>query len=171
MKFKSKIRMVANEDKKSLLMLELDTYQAKYLDELKDEELSVEIKKYRSNRSLRQNALLWKLIHEIDRVENGRNSEEGEMSIYCNLIKMAKVKTVFLETVEEAKSMLEDTFRVVKERERRESKKGTTTVLYECYIGTSKFDTKEMTDFIEITLDYASKIGVNLIGYEELRND
>lgn len=139
----------------------------KYLNQLDpDLEVTVTISQYRKNRSLVQNAKLWALVHEIDRVENGRNTDEGEMSVYMNLIEMANIKTemlmMSLEALDElAKRKL---FRHIKVLEQRDS-----MVVCKCYYGSSTFNTKEMSDFIEATLDYATQLEINLDNYEELR--
>jgi diaminopimelate decarboxylase len=38
--------------------------------------------------------------------------------------------------------------------------KGVELVAFKCYIGSSQFDTKEMTELIDTALDYAHEVGV-----------
>ena len=143
-------------------------WEIKWLAELKDKPLTIEVKEKRAKRSIRQNSLLWALISEIDRAENGRTSESGEMAIYCNLIRMARVKTldydmtaaVYDHTVKQGIFRHIEVMSYDEYYDRMEVR---------CYIGTSHFDTKEMTDFIAAALDYASNAGINLERYEELR--
>ena len=89
-----------------------------------------------------------------------------ELDVYCQIIEMAKIRTEFIETIPEAITRLSSVFRVVKELEQRESKKGNKTVLVKCYYGTSTFDTKEMSDFIDVLLDYAIQIGIDVSEYQ-----
>ena len=149
--------------------LTIKPHEVKWLAELKGKPLTVDIKESKAKRSVRQNSLLWALISEIDIAENGRASSDGEMSIYCNLIKMARIKTLDYVMTEEVynHTLKQGVFRHI-EVMTHDEYYGTMEV--RCYIGTSHFDTKEMTDFIEATLDYAAKIGLNLIKYEDLRS-
>ena len=48
----------------------------------KDEKLKIKITKQGSNRTVYQNNLMWGIIAEIDRVENGIPTEEGRWDIY-----------------------------------------------------------------------------------------
>lgn len=138
------------------------------LKEYIDQDVEIEIKPYKSSRSKEQNALLWQLIHEIDRKENGRQLDE--MSIYRNLIKRARIRTEYLMMTEEAYEELErkSLFRCLEKIEERVSDKGSAWVV-RCYYGSSKFNTKEMHDFIETTLDYAERIGIDTLKYSDLK--
>lgn len=147
------------------LILNVDPNQLKWLADFKGMDLTVEFKPYKSQRSLNQNNLLWALLDEIDIAENGRASDEGQMAIYCNLIKLARVKTMNYKMPVEA---LEQTKKLFRHVEIIENDGVTISVIG--YLGTSHFDTKQMADFIEATLDYASKLGLNLTEYKELRN-
>ena len=132
----------------------------------KDKEYLIKIEDIKSKRTLQQNKYIWEIISQIDKKINGYMSDE--MSIYISLIKQAKIKTVYIETVEEAKKELLKVFRYVEDIEDRVSSKGIKTVLYRCYYGTSKFDKKEMTDFIECLINYAYEVGIDIYGYEQM---
>jgi hypothetical protein len=62
--------------------------------------LEIDVNEKKSQRSLRQNALLWELISQIDIHENGRTHKESEMLLYANLIKMAKIRIDYYQTLE-----------------------------------------------------------------------
>ncbi|MDO4721620.1 MAG: hypothetical protein Q4A78_13230 [Peptostreptococcaceae bacterium] len=126
---------------------------------------TVEIRRPKDKRSLEQNRLIWRIIGLIDRKINGYFSDE--MNLYCSLIRQAKIKTHYFETLEAAKGHLEEVYRVVEEVERRVSEKGTKTVLYRCYIGTSKFTKEEMSDFIEVLINRAYQEGIDVHHYED----
>ena len=138
------------------LILNVDPNQLKWLADFKGMDLTVEFKPYKSQRSLNQNALLWSLISEIDLAENGRPSEQGEMSIYANLIKMAKVSTAQFETTREAYDEMKrrKLFRHIEVLSEGD------TVTWRGYYGSSTFDTSEMNLLIETAKDYATKLGV-----------
>ena len=150
------------------ITLNIKPWQVKWLSEFKGKPLTIEVKEAKAKRSIRQNSLLWALISEIDKAENGRTSEDGEMAIYCNLIKMARIKTLNYVMSEEIyqHTVKQGIFRHI-EIMSHDEYYGTMEV--RCYIGTSHFDVAEMTDFIAAALDYASNAGINLERYEELR--
>ena len=150
------------------ITLSIKPWQVKWLSEFKGKPLTIEVKEAKAKRSIRQNSLLWALISEIDKAENGRTSEDGEMAIYCNLIKMARIKTLDYVMSEEIyqHTVKQGIFRHI-EIMSHDEYYGTMEV--RCYIGTSHFDVGEMTDFIAAALDYAMQIGLDLTSYEELR--
>jgi len=133
----------------------------------KERLLEIDVNEKKSQRSLRQNALLWELISQIDIHENGRTHKESEMLLYANLIKMAKIRIDYYQTLEEAGEMLSKAYRYIEEKERRPNEKGSETVVYACYRGSSQFDIKEMTDFIETIINYATHIGMNVEYYAD----
>lgn len=124
-------------------------------------DLTVEFKPYKSQRSLNQNALLWSLISEIDLAENGRPSEQGEMSIYANLIKMAGISTAIYTTTREA---YEETKRRKLFRHIEVLADGE-TITWRGYYGSSTFDTAEMNLLIDTAKDYAQNLGINTEDY------
>lgn len=142
-------------------------WQVKWLADYKGKALTIEVKETKSKRTIRQNSMLWALISEIDQTENGRTSEDGEMAIYCNLIRMARIKTLDYTVTEEVyqHTLKQGIFRHIGVTKNPD---GTLEAI--CYLGTSHFDIKEMTDFIETTLDYAAQLKMNLSNYEDLRS-
>ena len=139
------------------------------LNELKGQEVEVEMKLYKSKRSLEQNALLWGLIHEIDRKENGHSSDE--MAVYTSLIKQANIRTEWLQMTEQGLEVLRSKhlFRHIEVVEERETAKGK-ALICKCYYRSSTFDTKEMTDFIKATLDRAERVGIDTLRYSDLKH-
>ena len=138
----------------------------RYLDDKKETEVTLKIEPYVKGRTLNQNAKLWALIGDIDKEMNGRRSADGETAIYMNLIQMANVKTVIqamsFEALEEvARRKIYKHIEVLSQTDYM--------VTCRCYYGSSDFTTKEMADFIEATLDYASELGMDLTEYKELR--
>lgn len=161
------VRRVVNEQGEMEVTFSLHDYHFKQQAlELEKKPYNLDIKEIKGKRTLQQNAYIWALIHEIDRAINGHRSDE--MSIYCNLIEMSNIRVIPLETIEAAKPELEKSFRVVREVERRKSIKGTDTVVYKCYFGTSVFDKEEMSRFIDNLLDHATEEGIDIAYYDRV---
>lgn len=121
--------------------------------------IEVEIKPYRSKRSLEQNRLLWALLGKLSQAMNGSTDKESVEECYILMLEQANVAFDFLLALPETEQVLKQTFRVVKkigEREVGEKKLN----MYQCYRGSSKFDTKEMTELIECTLNKLAELGV-----------
>lgn len=150
---------------KDELLLKSEPGFIRWLSEFKGLDLRVQFSEYRAQRSLTQNAKLWALISEIDIAENGRASEDGEMAVYCNLIKMARVKT---ELIMAERDALEEMIRrkIFRHIEILQEYNDN-VVSCRCYYGSSTFDTKEMSDLIESALDYATNLGINIDEYKE----
>ena len=159
------IKARATVSSSRILVFETDGF-APNLDTEKEYRLT--IREWRESRSSSQNRLLWAIIHDITTKQSGHATEEATSDVYKRLIKEARIQTEFYETVERAKSGLEKAFRVIEERQRRTSEKGVETVVYECYWGSSHFDTEEMSRFIEATLDMAEKAGINTLRYTDI---
>ncbi len=125
----------------------------------------VEIKRPKDKRTLEQNSYIWKIIDLIDKKVNGYCSDKE--SIYCSVLAEAGIKTDYIQTLEQIKPRLEEIYRIVKEIERRPSDKNE-SVLYRCYIGTSKFTKQEMSDFIEVLITRAYAEGIDVLQYEDV---
>ena len=139
--------------------------ELKGLDPLKD--YSIEIKQIKSQRSLRQNAMLWGLIGLIDERENGRRTAEGSECIYITLLEMADAKVDFIAALPETEKMLRQSFRAIKlVQPFRQG--GQQMNLYKVVSGSSKMNTKEMSALIETTLDYAASLDIDINYWKEV---
>lgn len=136
------------------------------LSSLKQGDYVLSIEKVKNARSLQQNAYLWELIGQIDLKENGNRTNTEQ--IYLNILTKAGAKVEFLQGLPEVKPLLEQFFRVVKEVDRRTNDKGVETVVYQCYIGTSKMNTEEMARVIDVAIEYASQLGIDSEYWKEL---
>lgn len=137
------------------------------IDKLDTERIyELDIKERSNQRTLAQNRMMWALIDEIDLKENGRKSEDSVNELYKTFIKMARIY------VRPVKFPLEDleaqsyVYRVIDVRQLKEYD-GVMFVGGFGYLGSSHFKTKEMSDFVETILDYASKIGLEITYYNE----
>lgn len=139
MRFKAKLL----SNKKGLLVFETDVFN----DFVEDSFYSVEIKPYKTSRSLEQNAKLWALIQELaDRTGN------DTMDIYIASLEHANAKYEWIACLEEAEDGLRKCFRAVKPFGTVTTADNKTLIRYKCWIGSSKFDVSEMCkliDFVE----------------------
>ena len=75
------------------------------------------------------------------------------------MLEEANVSYDYLLALPEAESMLKKSFRVVRKVGER-IVNGKTLNIYQYFIGSSKYDTKEMTELIESVLDKLAELGV-----------
>lgn len=115
---------------------------------------TVEIKEYKSNRSIEQNRLMWAIIQEIAKVTGN-----DEMEIYCMGLEKMNIQADFLLGLPNIEDSLKRQFRAVKIVENREYN-GKTMTVFKCFSGSSKFNTAEMTQLIDFFLHLAEENGV-----------
>lgn len=113
-----------------------------------------EIKQPKSQRSLQQNKLLWKLIHSI-----AKATHQDDMDVYCAVLERADALSDYVITAIEMEDALRKSFRGVKFI-RMQEVNGKECYVYKVYIGSSKMDTKEMTELLDITLQICGELGV-----------
>ena len=138
--------------------------------DLEDGEYLVSIEPKKKKRSLEQNRYFWALLGEIARKEDGdlRNIDD----LYTHLLMMSGAKYEVLNIKHEALDGLKQLVKHVKVVKQSIVNHVVWDTVYVFY-GSSKFDTGEMSNLIDTTLNYASEIGVENIGnyWEELLND
>ena len=137
---------------------------------IEDGEYIVSIEPKKRKRSLEQNRLFWKLVGEIAKKEDGnlRNIDD----LYTYLLQMAGAKYEVVNVKHEALNSLRSIFkhiRIVKQREVRGCLWDSCFVFY----GSSTFNTKEMSQLIDTTLNYAQEVGVENVNeyWREVLND
>ena len=119
---------------------------------------SLEIKPYKSSRSIEQNSLLWGLIQQISD-ETGNDP----MDIYISALEKANAKYDYLQGLEEIEDDLKKVFRAVKPMNSFVNEKGKTIVTYKVWFGSSKFDSAEMTKLIDYVIGIADELNIYLI--------
>ena len=119
-----------------------------------DKIYEVEIHDHIKSRTLRQNRLMWKLIRLIAEVQL-----EDEMKIYIDALESADAKSEYLLALESAENELKKHFRAVKVV-RPEIHNGKKFIVYKCFIGSSKMNTKEMKLIIEILENWCAFLGI-----------
>ena len=146
-----------------------DRYIAnKFVQELEElEEIEVSAKSFKRSRSLRQNDFMWAIISKISDTLNGERSQESLDKIYGELLVRANVKRELVAILPEAIENLKQIFRAVIETGQtiesvnaKTNKKAILKTVW-CYYGSSRLNTKEMSELMEHTLKYASELGVS----------
>lgn len=114
-----------------------------------------EIKEPKSKRSLEQNRLLWKLIHLI-----AKETYQDDMTVYCAVLERADALSDYVITAMDMQDTLRKSFRGVKFI-RMQEVNGKDCFVYKVYLGSSKMNTSEMTELIEITMQVCSELGID----------
>ena len=115
-----------------------------------------EVKEPKSKRSLEQNKLLWKLIHRI-----AKETYQDDMTVYCAALERADALSDYVITAVDMEEALRKSFRGVKFI-RMQEVNGKDCFVYKVYLGSSKMNTSEMTELIEITMQVANELGIDL---------
>lgn len=158
-------RRTLTEDGDMEITFKVNKYSVNWLNTckgLENKPYTLDIGIPRSKRSNDQNALLWKIIHDIAEKEDGHLANEWDT--YCALLELSDAKHTDLVAVAEAEQEFRKMqgFRAI--RVLRPAKEEG-FLIYRLYPGSSSFNTKEMTKLIEVSLDYAAKIGLDTANY------
>ena len=132
-----------------------------------DKVYTCEIKEKREGRSLNANSYAWVLMDKIAKHPSIKSSKE---EIYIQMLEKYGV-FVYMSVSEMAINSLRKTFRIVYPRGTVvEDMDGITCVLRrcQCYIGSSHYDTKEMSDFIDGIVSEAEELGIETETPDEL---
>lgn len=154
MKTIARVKQVFRNINKQMLLVENQQYD---IDLETDKDYIFEIKEVKSKRSLQQNKYMWALIHELSHHENMNNTE---VEIYTLALEEANSKYIYLLGTPEAEEELRKNFRAVKVV-RPTIENGKEFIVYKCFIGTSKMDTKEMTKVLDIIIAWAEELGID----------
>ena len=114
----------------------------------------IELREIKSKRSLEQNKKMWALIHEIAKVTG-----DDDMQVYCGILERADVKSDYIITATNIEDALKKSFRAV-QFIRMQEVNGRDCYVYKVYIGSSKMNTKEMSELLEITLNICGELGI-----------
>ena len=113
-----------------------------------------EIKEPKSKRSIEQNKMLWQLIHSI-----AKEQKQDDMEVYCACLERADALSEYIITAYDMEDELRKCFRGVRFI-RKQEVNGKECNVYKVYIGSSKMDTKEMTELLDITLQICGELGI-----------
>lgn len=148
-----KIRQVFRNIKSQMLLIE-NLYSD--IDLELDKDYVLEIKEAKSKRTIQQNKYMWALIRAI---ANHETMNQDECEIYSLALEEANAKYIYLLGVPEAEDELKKNFRAVRVV-RPTIENGKQFIVYKCFIGTSKMDTKEMTKVLDIIIAWAEELGI-----------
>ena len=121
-----------------------------------EKEYSLELKEVKSKRTLQQNKYMWALIHSIAHHES---MNQNEVEIYSLALEEANSKYIYLMGTPEAEDELRKNFRAVRVV-RPTVENGKEFIVYKCFIGTTKMDTKEMKKVLDIIIAWAEELGI-----------
>ena len=113
-----------------------------------------EIKEPKSKRSLEQNKLLWMLIHRI-----AKETYQDDEDVYCAVLERADALSDYVITATDMGEALRKTFRGVK-FVRMQEVNGKDCYIFKVYLGSSKMNTSEMNELIEITMQVCAELGI-----------
>ena len=114
-----------------------------------------EIKEPKQKRSLEQNRLLWRLIHLI-----AKQTFQSDEDVYCAILERADALSDYVITATDMTEALRKTFRGVKFM-RMQEVNGKDCYIFKVYLGSSKMNTTEMNELIEITMQVCSELGID----------
>ena len=130
-----------------------------WLFQQKDLEKKFEVKEYRQKRSLDQNAYAWSLIVEI--ADNMRISKED---VYLNMLQHYGQS----EIISVRSDINVSGYFKYYEKFGTGQVNGKEFTHYKVYKGSSEFDTKEMTIFLDGIIQEAQALGINTLTPDEL---
>lgn len=125
------------------------------LEKMKDNELRIKVVRYRKNRSINANAMLWKCINDI-----ANEVELDTWTIYIDLLRLYG-KSTFI-------CVKESAVESVKKQWRESLELGPVTingkpgVQMQCFFGSSTYNTEEMSRLIDGALDMMDDLGIPL---------
>ena len=105
---------------------------------------------------MQQNKLLWKLIHNI-----AKATQQDDMEVYCAVLERADALSDYVITATDMEDALRKSFRGVKFI-RMQEVNGRDCYVYKVYIGSSKMNTEEMTELLDITLQICGELGIEV---------
>ena len=112
------------------------------------------IEQPKNHRSLQQNRLLWKLIHSI-----AKSTQHDDNEVYCTLLERADALSDYVITAIEMETALRKSFRGVKFI-RMQEVNGKDCYVYKVYIGSSKMNTKEMNELLDMAMQMCGELGI-----------
>ena len=159
------IDYMSNKPKITLLLNERDCLNS--IENLKDDKLTIDIKKWRKKRSLDANSYCWVLCDKIAK-ELSKESIVTKEQIYKDAI--SQVGT-FEPMIIEEKAY--DNFKRIWEKQGlgfivQEVSRKDKCIKVHCYYGSSTYDTKEMSLLIEILIELAKSLNIETKPQAEL---
>lgn len=163
------MRSVINENNEVEITFTVRNNYKHLIKELDKKELySIKIDKARNKRTEQQNKYMWALIGEIDKARNGyRSNDDFDIYIEALIRSGAKFTHLLVEPTKEARELLTEQFRAI-QFVRRIKIENKIVDDYKCFYGSSKMNTKEMTNLIETVLDMASECDLDITYWKDI---
>ena len=167
MKIRAKIVRISFTGNEAIIsVLTADKWQVNNLSEISnktatgnDYSLEIDIRPYKSKRSIEQNRLMWEMLSLLSEKVNNKKDSEAVWNTYCEMLLRFGQRAYFYEGLPETFPILQQQFRATRIIEERESK-GKKTCMFQVFEGSSKFNTKEMTEFIGSIQSELAELGV-----------
>lgn len=163
MKLKGKLKNISYDKfGKPQITLEIERYlDVNQILDIKDEDLlNIKITNARKSRTLDQNNLLWSIIGDIDQKVNGIPSEVVRWELYIQGIEAVGAEFEDVIIPRKSLNIFKNAFRAYKILDEKYDK-----ILIRCFVGSSKFDTKQMGELIDYFIRMAASLGVTIIDY------
>lgn len=127
-----------------------------------EEDVVIDVKKYRKHRSLEANNYFWQLIDKMAKVLH-----TDKDSVY--LLQLSKYG-VFTDLIAPRESIpiLSEHFRYIEEF--NDGYEQGDMVRIRCYYGSSKYNSKEMSDLINGTVEEAKELGIETLTPKEIES-
>lgn len=119
-----------------------------------------EVKEPKSKRSIQQNKMFWSLIHLI-----AKETYQDDMDVYCACLERADALSDYVITAHEMEDYLRKSFRGARFI-RTQEVNGKECYIYKVYLGSSKMNTKEMTELIDTALQISAELGIDTRGFD-----
>lgn len=141
------------------------------LSQLKEGDLSVEIKKYRNSRSLQQNRFMWEMLSKLTKAMSGYKTSSDIMKLYCDILEEANIESDFV--MAKSDKLLKDQFRAYRQRGTRKvtnvNNEEVELNVYQVWVGSSNYDTKQMNELLEILLKHCAEHQIYDIETDNIR--
>ena len=131
------------------------------LDYDKEQPLKLKISKAGNSRTLRQNNLMWKIINDIDNGLNGYQTESGRWDIYTTGIEELGVEYEDYKIPAKSVEIFKKSFRKCRVIEEYGE-----NVILRCFVGSSKFNKKQMGELIDWFIRYAAELQIPTLKYK-----
>lgn len=155
-----KINSIFKNGSHQMVLIENTSYHP--LEISLEKEYQLEIKELKSTRTIQQNKYMWALIHEIS-----KEQDMDDMEVYIQALEEANAKYEYIMAPEEAEENLKKGFRAVKVV-RPEIHNNKKFYVYKCFVGSSKFNTQEMTRLIDVIVSWCRELNIPTDIYEKI---
>lgn len=149
------------------LSIEMTEGNAADVEQLRDNDLAIELKQWRNRRSKTANGLLWHCIGIIAENQLGEN-KMSPWEIYLSLLRRYGQYTL-ISVKEDAVESFKKIYRECEEVGRRYDTDGVAWIDLLCYFGSSQYNSKEFGRLLDGCIDDMRQAGLETPTSEEMR--